>query len=69
MSKMSRVFSHNCMEEGKDQESIQTKSTSDPGRHMGSEKTEEENITYKRDKRSILSQQVTTRLQGTDKIV
>ena len=64
-------------EEGKDQESIQSNTTSDPGHHMGKfpiwcpgsgvlfEKVTKtkENITYKRAKRSDLSQQVTTKMQ------
>ena len=52
-------------EEGKDQESIQSSTTPDPEHHMGKRKNAG-NITYKRAKRSALSQQVTTRLQGTD---
>ena len=58
---------HHSKEEGKDQESIQSSTTPDPGHHMG--KTQE-NITQKRVAKMLaLSQQVTTRLQGTDKTV
>ena len=49
-------------EEGKDQESIQSNTTPD-----GKVTKTQEKITNKRARRSALSQQVTTRLQGTDK--
>ena len=52
----------------RDQESIQSKATPDLGHHIGKTKTQE-NITYQRTKRSALSQQVTTGVQGTDKTV
>ena len=53
--------------EGKGQESIQSNTTPDPGHHMGKwQKHNKTTPTYKRAKRPFLSQQVTTRLQGTD---
>ena len=55
-------------EECKDLESIQSNTTPDPEHHMESDKTQEK-ITYNRAKRSALSQQVITMLQGTDKTV
>ena len=55
-------------EEGKDQESIQSSTTPDTGHRMEMTK-HKENITYKRAKRSALTQQVTKRLQETDKTV
>ena len=54
-------------EEGNDQESIQSNTTPDPGHHMGKCQKHKKNITHKRAKRPALSQQVTTRLQETDK--
>ena len=54
--------------EGKDQESIQSSTAPDPGYHMGKwQMKTQENITLTRTKRSVLSKQVTTRLQWTDK--
>ena len=55
-------------EEGKVQESIQSITTPDP-RHHGKVTKTQGNITHKRAKRSALSQQMITRLQGTDKTV
>ena len=51
-----------------DQESIQSMPHLTQGTIRESDKTGEY-ITYKRAKKSALSQQVTTRLQGTDKSV
>ena len=50
-------------EEGKDQESIQASTTPEPGYHLD----KKGNIAYKTAKRPTFSQQVITRLQGTDK--
>ena len=58
----------NTKKEGKDQESKQSNTTPNLGYHKESDKTQV-NITYKRAKRSVLSQQLTTRLQGTEKTV
>ena len=49
-------------EEGKD-----TSTTPDPRHHVWERDKSTRNITHKRAKRSALSQQVITRLQGTDK--
>ena len=58
------LLSYESKEEGKDLESIQTSTTS-----CGKVTKTQENITNKRAKRSAISQQVTTMLQETDKIV
>ena len=55
-------------EECKDQESIRSNAHMTQDTTCKSDKTQE-SITYKRPKRSALSKQVTTRLQGTDNTV
>ena len=47
------LLAYKSKEEGKDQESIQSSATPDPGHHMGVTKSQE-NITYKRVKKSVL---------------
>ena len=56
---------HKSKEEGKDPESIQLNTTTPYGKVTKLK----ENITYTRDKRLAISQQVSTRLQVTDKTV
>ena len=54
---------HKRIAEGKDQESMQSSKTPDPGHHMGIVTKTKENNTHLRAKRPALSQQMTTRLQ------
>ena len=61
------LFKPHSKEEGNYQEWVQSSATPDPGQHMG-DKTQE-NIIHERAKRSVLSQQVPTRLLGTFKAV
>ena len=58
------ILTKQSKREGNDQETIQSDTTSEPGHHIGKLQKTQEKITYKW---SVLSQQVITRLQGTDK--
>ena len=56
-------------EEGEDQESMQSSTTPDPGHYMGKRQKHKKTSQTREPKRSTFSQQVTTRLQLTDKKV
>ena len=55
INKVALLKFHQSKEEGKHQELIQSNTTPDPGHHAGKVTKTQENITYKRAKRSALS--------------